>query len=130
MLGIRADTGGLTYESTTARDAAALTWLLRCGASQAAIAEFGVERISETQREILSTALKDVRTETYRGVSIARVVCVDDRDARAEGRRCIQSDEEGQLFSRRADGGRISPTALRLQLSSRRRGSDDVRAAR
>ena len=63
-------------------------------------------------------------------VSIARVVCVDDRDARAEGRRCIQSDEEGQLFSRRADGGRISPTALRLQLSSRRRGSDDVRGAR
>ena len=75
VLGIRADTGGLTYESTTARDAAALTWLLQCGASQAAIAEFGVERISETQREILSTALKDVRTETYRGVSIARVVC-------------------------------------------------------
>ncbi len=41
VLGIRADTGGLAYETTTARDADALAWLLRKGASQAAIAEFG-----------------------------------------------------------------------------------------
>ena len=74
VLGIRADTGGLTYESTTARDADALTWLLRCGASQAAIADFGVERISETQRGLLAEALRDVRFAALRGLTVASVV--------------------------------------------------------
>ena len=74
VLGIRADTGGLTYESTTARDAEALTWLLRCGASQAAIADFGVERISETQRGLLAEALRDVRFAALRGLTVASVV--------------------------------------------------------
>ena len=73
MLGIRADTGGLTYETTTARDAEALAWLLREGASQAAIAEFGVERISGDQRRVLSSALRTVDTQSYRGIAIATV---------------------------------------------------------
>ena len=73
VLGIRADTGGLAYETTTARDADALAWLLRKGASQAAIAEFGVERISGDQRKILATALRTVESRLYRGVGVATV---------------------------------------------------------
>lgn len=73
VLGIRADTGGLAYETTTARDAEALAWLLRKGASQAAIAEFGVERISGDQRKILATALRTVESRHYRGINVATV---------------------------------------------------------
>jgi len=73
VLGIRADTGGLAYESTTLRDAEALCWLLRQGASQSAIAEFSLERVSDDQRAALATALPDVEVESYRGVVIASV---------------------------------------------------------
>ena len=40
-LGIRADTGVLSFPATTARDAQALAWLMERGCSQSAIAEFG-----------------------------------------------------------------------------------------
>lgn len=56
-LGIRADTGCLTYEHTTVRDAKALVWLMEQGASQQAIAEFGQARMSPHQRVILTQAL-------------------------------------------------------------------------
>ena len=42
--------------------------------SQAAIAEFGVERISGDQRKILATALRTVESRLYRGVGVATVV--------------------------------------------------------
>ncbi|EOD41629.1 hypothetical protein EMIHUDRAFT_194023 [Emiliania huxleyi CCMP1516] len=60
-LGIRADTGALSYPDTTARDGHALA-----GASQHAIAEFGHARLSAAQRDVLSTAL--AQTERYRDV--------------------------------------------------------------
>lgn len=56
-LGIRADTGCLTYEHTSVRDAKALVWLMEQGASQQAIAEFGQPRMSSVQRTILTQAL-------------------------------------------------------------------------
>ncbi|KAJ1462768.1 hypothetical protein M885DRAFT_505829 [Pelagophyceae sp. CCMP2097] len=73
VLGIRADTGGLVYESTTTRDAEALCWLLGCGASQAAVAEFGVERVSPGQRDCLAEALAGITTTEFRGIKIATV---------------------------------------------------------
>ena len=45
-LGIRADTGVLSFPATTARDAQALAWLMERGCSQSAIAEFGQSRLS------------------------------------------------------------------------------------
>ena len=55
-LGIRADTGVLSFPATTARDAQALAWLMERGCSQSAIAEFGQSRLSSMQRELLSEA--------------------------------------------------------------------------
>jgi tRNA nucleotidyltransferase (CCA-adding enzyme) len=62
-LGIRADTGCLTYEHTTVRDAKALVWLMEQGASQQAVAEFGQARMSDQQRAVLTDALS-VRART------------------------------------------------------------------
>ena len=42
-LGIHADTGNLCFDSTTPRDATALAWAMRAGASQSAIAEHSHE---------------------------------------------------------------------------------------
>lgn len=79
VLGIRADTGGLAYESTTLRDAEALCWLLKCGASQAAVAEFSLDRVSVEQREALAKALPEVSVTKYRGIQIATVDVVTER---------------------------------------------------
>lgn len=73
VLGIRADTGGLAYESTTLRDAEALCWLLAKDASQAAVAEFSLERVNADQRGALAAALPRLDTVSCRGVAVASV---------------------------------------------------------
>jgi len=74
-LGIRADTGGLVYESTTLRDAAALLWCMEQGASQAAISEFGIAKMaSEAQREVLREALKHTQTKVVHGLRVSSVL--------------------------------------------------------
>lgn len=79
VLGIRADTGGLAYESTTHRDAEALCWLLARGASQAAVAEFSLDRVSVEQRAALAAALPQVETTQCRGLEIATVAVNTER---------------------------------------------------
>jgi tRNA nucleotidyltransferase (CCA-adding enzyme) len=74
VLGIRADTGGLVYESTTTRDAAALLWCLENGASQVAISEFAVARIGEEQRNILNIALQKTQTDNIQGLRVSTVL--------------------------------------------------------
>ena len=78
-LGIRADTGGLVYESTTLRDAAALLWCMQNGASQTAISEFGVTKMTgETQRIVLQTALRDAHTDVVNGLRVSSVLVSTD----------------------------------------------------
>ena len=72
-LGIRADTGALSYAQTTPRDGEALVWLMRHGSSQTAIAEFGHARLSAVQRDILSEALHKTARIRHEGVSIGTV---------------------------------------------------------
>jgi tRNA nucleotidyltransferase (CCA-adding enzyme) len=50
-LGIHADTGSLCYDSTTARDAKALAWVMEQGASQSAIAEHVRTSLSQEQQK-------------------------------------------------------------------------------
>jgi tRNA nucleotidyltransferase (CCA-adding enzyme) len=96
-LGIRADTGCLTYEHTTVRDAKALVWLMEQGASQQAIAEFGVARMSPHQRTVLTSALQ------------VRACCARGRQGRAD------RAPGGRAWRVRAGGGvpagqeRVSP---------------------
>jgi tRNA nucleotidyltransferase (CCA-adding enzyme) len=78
VLGIRADTGGLVYESTTIRDASALLWCLENGASQVAVGEFAISRIGEDQRNILNLALQKTKTDTVRGLRLSTVLVGDE----------------------------------------------------
>ncbi|CAJ1931570.1 unnamed protein product [Cylindrotheca closterium] len=80
VLGIRADTGGLVYESTTLRDAAALLWCLEQGASQTAISEFAISRIGEEQRYVLNLALQKTETTIFRGLRVSTVLVGEDDD--------------------------------------------------
>ena len=73
-LGIRADTGGLSYPATTPRDAYALAWLMEQGASQSAIAEFGQARLSAHQRDLLSQAMGDIALFSHEGLKLGSVV--------------------------------------------------------
>lgn len=81
VLGIRADTGGLVYEGTTIRDASAMLWCLENGASQAAISEFGVARISEQQRHVLNAALQHTNTHVTNGLRVSSVLIPDNQDS-------------------------------------------------
>jgi tRNA nucleotidyltransferase (CCA-adding enzyme) len=73
-LGIRADTGGLTYAGTTPRDARALVYVMEQGASQAAIAEFGEARLTSDQREMLFEAMANVDSTVHNGLKIGTVM--------------------------------------------------------
>ena len=72
-LGIRADTGALSYPSTSPRDAYALAWLMQNGCSQAAIAEFGQARLSAKQRDILAEAMETVDIRERGGLKLGMV---------------------------------------------------------
>jgi tRNA nucleotidyltransferase (CCA-adding enzyme) len=69
-LGIRADTGGLSFPDTTPRDAHALAWLMDHGCSQTAIAEFGQSRLSNTLRNLLGEAMGSVRRTEHEGLKV------------------------------------------------------------
>jgi tRNA nucleotidyltransferase (CCA-adding enzyme) len=56
-LGIHEDTGSLTYPSTTQRDADALGWCLRHGASQELVARYLHLPLSQDERELLGALL-------------------------------------------------------------------------
>lgn len=73
-LGIHVDTGSLTFDHTTVRDAAALTWLMQQGASLRAIAEYVEPGLSPQLQDLLSIALEKLQTETVRGYTLAWVM--------------------------------------------------------
>ena len=69
-LGIHSDTGSLQFDSTTARDADALAWLLAQGASQAAIAEHAVAGLGVEQQGVLTQALANTNATVVQGVTV------------------------------------------------------------
>ena len=73
-LAIHADTGSLTFDHTTVRDAKALAWLMEQGASLPVIAEYVEPGLSTTLQELLSTALEQLQAETVRGSTISWVL--------------------------------------------------------
>ncbi|GAB4142388.1 MAG: CBS domain-containing protein [Cyanobacteria bacterium J069] len=73
-LGIHVDTGSLTYDHTTVRDAAALTWLMQQGASVQAIAAYVEPGLSPQLQDLLAIALDNLQTETVQGYAIAWVL--------------------------------------------------------
>jgi tRNA nucleotidyltransferase (CCA-adding enzyme) len=77
-LGIHVDTGSLTYDHATPRDAIALAWLMQQGASLKAIAEYVDPGLSPRLQDLLSEALEDLKTETIEGNTIASVLLQTD----------------------------------------------------
>lgn len=73
-LGIHVDTGSLTFDHATARDAIALGWLMQQGASLKAIAQYVDPGLSPQLQALLSTALENLQTETIEGNTIAWVL--------------------------------------------------------
>jgi tRNA nucleotidyltransferase (CCA-adding enzyme) len=73
-LGIHVDTGSLTFDHSTVRDAAALTWLMQQGANLRAIGEYVEPGLSPQLQDLLSVALEHLQTETVRGYCLAWVL--------------------------------------------------------
>ena len=66
-LGIHSDTGSLTFEQATARDALALAWLMAQGANQQVIAENKEPGLSPQLQDLLGIALETIEVAWVRG---------------------------------------------------------------
>ncbi|HEY9659051.1 MAG TPA: CBS domain-containing protein, partial [Allocoleopsis sp.] len=73
-LGIHVDTGSLTYDHTTVRDATALTWLMMQGASLRVIGEYVEPGLDPQMQDLLAVALEQLQTETIEGYTLAWVL--------------------------------------------------------
>lgn len=73
-LGIHVDTGSLTFDHTTPRDAIALAWLMQQGASLSVIAESIEPGLSPRLQDLLTTALDTLQTETIQGHPVSTVL--------------------------------------------------------
>jgi tRNA nucleotidyltransferase (CCA-adding enzyme) len=73
-LGIHVDTGSLTFDQTTARDAAALAWLMTVGASVRQIAEYVDPGLSPQLQTLFKLALENLQSQTYLGYTISWVL--------------------------------------------------------
>lgn len=65
-LGIHSDTGSLTFEQATVRDAEALAWLMAQGANQQVIGEYKAPSLSDQMQALLSEALETTEIERVR----------------------------------------------------------------
>ena len=69
-LGIHEDTGSLTFPETTTRDAEALAWCLRHGASQDLVAEYLHTPLSREERALLASLLDGLEARPAAGVDV------------------------------------------------------------
>lgn len=73
-LGIHVDTGSLIYDQTTARDAAALAWLMLQGANVRQIAEYVDPGLSPQLQTLLTQALDNLHSQDHLGYRISWVL--------------------------------------------------------
>ena len=73
-LGIHVDTGSLTFEQTSPRDAHALAWLMTLGVHIPTIAEYVEPSLSPQIQSLLPHALKNLQTESVNGSAIATIL--------------------------------------------------------
>ena len=72
-LGIHADTGSLTFEATTPRDAKALAYCLEKGASQKVLAEYCNPSLTAEQRDVIAKGMREAKSVRAEGLTISRV---------------------------------------------------------
>ena len=73
-LGIHVDTGSLTFDQTTARDARAIAWLMEQSANTSIIAEYNEPGLSDRLQELLKEALEKLERKTVWGYSVSTVL--------------------------------------------------------
>jgi len=73
-LGIHVDTGSLTYEQTTPRDAQALAWLMTQGANVKIIAEYVDPSLSPELQKLLAESLEKINREEIQSYEIAWIL--------------------------------------------------------
>ena len=73
-LGIHVDTGSLTFEQTTPRDAAALAWLMAAGANVRQIAEYVDPGLSPKLQQLFTEAIDNLHSTTHLGCTISWVL--------------------------------------------------------
>lgn len=73
-LGIHVDTGSLTFDQTTPRDAAALAWLMAVGANVRQIAEYVDPGLSAQLQSLFKLALENLESQNYLGYTISWVL--------------------------------------------------------
>jgi tRNA nucleotidyltransferase (CCA-adding enzyme) len=72
-LGIHVDTGSLTYDQATPRDALALAWLMQQGASLSVIANYRDPGLSPQLQQLLTESLENLAYLCLRGYTIGWV---------------------------------------------------------
>jgi tRNA nucleotidyltransferase (CCA-adding enzyme) len=77
-LGIHVDTGSLTYNQSTPRDALALGWLMQQGASLSVISTYRDPGLSPQLQQLLTQALENLEYLCLRGYTIAWVTLKTD----------------------------------------------------
>ncbi|MFN6464079.1 MAG: CBS domain-containing protein [Nostoc sp. DedVER02] len=77
-LGIHVDTGSLTFDQSTARDALALAWLMQQGASLSVISTYRDPGLSLQLQQLLTQALENLKYLCLRGYTIAWVTLKTD----------------------------------------------------
>jgi len=73
-LGIHVDTGSLTFDQTTPRDATALAWLMTQGVQLKVVAEYVDPGLSPQLQALLTQALEQIQTLTVCGYQVARLL--------------------------------------------------------
>ena len=73
-LGIHVDTGSLTFDQATPRDAAALAWLMAQGANVRQISEYVTPSLSPELQKLLTAALDNLHSETHSGYIVSWVL--------------------------------------------------------
>ncbi|BAZ45320.1 polynucleotide adenylyltransferase region [Chondrocystis sp. NIES-4102] len=77
-LGIHVDTGSLTFDQTTPRDAKAIAYLMEMGANVAIIAEYLEPGLSPQLQDLLKTALDQKNQTIIRGYTVTSVLLQTD----------------------------------------------------
>ncbi len=78
-LAIHVDTGSLTYDRATTRDALALAWLMQQGANQHVVAQYIEPGLSTELQDLLVVALDRYTAQDVRGYTVGSVLLETDR---------------------------------------------------
>ena len=78
-LGIHVDTGSLTFDQTTPRDAMAIAWLMEQGAKVGIIAEYNEPGLSNELQDLFKVALNNLTQTKVYGYTVATVLLATDK---------------------------------------------------